>query len=618
MAEENTTDTKEDTGNLHKIFMHLTKWLGDSEKSTSETMFREESREDLQFYAGQQDTKEVLARLKELKRPPTVYNEIKPKIDMLIGLGAQMKLAANVVPTGDEDEAMAELMKNTIEHFKRKLDLNDREAKCFEKTVKSGRSFLHYWVDDSNPFKLQLRSAVVPGYRCYCDPDSEEYNMSDARYFFVDKWVDEEDIKELYPAFDGSAAKASYGDSVPDYPIFFNEAKEKYRLVDVWYRKYEKVIWFINPINGQPDSLKPKDFDKFAKALKKGIPVGSEPDVQMVQMDSLENQDGVKQFIYYAIFGGSGILKHQVSPYQGYLEKHFPYIKFGAYVDDENNRYFGAITMQKDPQRGINTMRRQLMHMLQTAPKGIMIHETGAIINIDDYEDRGNDPTYHMEVVRGAIERVKFTKQPTISPVYNQLDQVFVQSMKDASGVQDSMMGVQTFSREPGITTQMRQDASIAVLYILFSNYTKSRIHSTRILMALIQQYVTAEEVIRIQGESGYELMQINSQLNPQIQGFNDVTMGEYDLIVDEDAETRSTRLAIAKMLVDFSQNNPGMIPPDIILDYANLPFTVKQEIKAFNQAALAEETRRWEKEMEIKMKQATKTPTQGGSKDGS
>jgi len=179
-------------------------------------------------------------------------------------------------------------------------------------------------------------------------------------------------------------------------------------------------------------------------------------------------------------------------------------------------------------------------------------------------------------------------------------------------------MGVQTFSREPGITTQMRQDASIAVLYILFSNYTKSRIHSTRILMALIQQYVTAEEVIRIQGESGYELMQINSQLNPQIQGFNDVTMGEYDLIVDEDAETRSTRLAIAKMLVDFSQNNPGMIPPDIILDYANLPFTVKQEIKAFNQAALAEETRRWEKEMEIKMKQATKTPTQGGSKDGS
>ena len=615
MAEEHRTNAVEDSGDLHTIFMRLTKWLGDSETSTSETVYREESREDLQFYAGQQDTKEVISKLKELKRPPTVYNEIKPKIDMLIGLGAQMKLAANVVPTGEEDEAMAELMKNTIEHFKRKLNLNDREAKCFEKTVKSGRSFLHYWVDDSNPFKLLLRSAVVPGYRCYCDPDSEEYDMSDARFFFVDKWVDEEDIKELYPGFDGSAAKASYGDTIPDYPIFFNESKDKYRLVESWYRKYEKVYWFINPISGRPDALKPEEFKKFDTELKKGIVVGSGDDTIEVKMESLEYQEGVKQFIYYAIFGGSGILKHEVSPYQGYLEKHFPYIKFGAYIDDENNRYFGAITMQKDPQRGINTMRRQLMHMLQTAPKGIMIHETGSIINIDDYEDRGNDPTYHMEVVRGAIERVKFTKQPTISPVYNQLDATFVQSMKDASGVQDSMMGVQTFSREPGITTQMRQDASIAVLYILFSNYTKSRIHSTRILMALIQQYVTSEEVIRIQGESGYELMKINSQLNPQNKGFNDITMGEYDLIVDEDAETRSTRLAIAKMLVDFSQNNPGMIPPDIILDYANLPFTVKQEIKAFNEAAQAEEQRRWEKEMEIEMKKAIKT--QGGSNDG-
>jgi len=396
---------------------------------------------------------------------------------------------------------------------------------------------------------------------------------------------------------------------------FFNEADDKFRLVECWYRKYDKVYYFINPINGRPDSLPPEEFKDFDKALKKGIPIGSGDNQMMVQQDTLEYTEGVKRNVYYAIFSGSGILQKDKSPYTGYLEKHFPYIKFAAYIDDENNRNFGAITMMKDPQRGLNVMRRQLMHLLQTSPKGILMHEVGAILNIDDYEARGSDPTYHMEVQRGAIDRVRFSKQPAISPVYGQLDATFVQSMKDASGVQDPMMGIQTYSREPGISLQMRQDSSIAVLYILFSNYTKSRIHSTKILMALIQQYVTEPEMIRIQGESGWQLIQINSQLNPQNQGFNDITLGEYDLIVDEDAETRSTRLAIAKMLVDFSQNNPGTIPPDIILEYANLPFTVKQRVRQAMDEAAAREQERWEREMEIKMKQATKT--QGGSSDG-
>jgi len=598
--------SKEDANDL--LFKKLTRWLGDSEKSTAETKYREEASEDLKFYAGDQDTKEVKDKLKSLKRPATVYNEIKPKIDMLIGLGAQMKLSANVVPAGIEDEAMAELMYNTIAHYKRKLKMDVREAKCFEKTVKSGRCFLHFYAEKSNPFKIELKTTVIPGYRCYTDPDHQEHDMSDGRYFFVDKWIDQDDIKEIYPGFDGSAAKSSYGDAIPNYPKFFNEADDKFRLVECWYRQYDKVYWFINPINGQPDYLPPKEFKEFDKALKEGITING----VVVQQDSLEYEEGIKRNIYYCIFSGSGILDMGKSPYQGYLAEHFPYVKFAAYIDDENNCNFGSITMMKDPQRGLNTMRRQLMHLLQTSPKGILMHETGAILNIEDYETRGSDPTYHMEVARGAINRVQFAKQPHISPIYGQLDATFVQSLKNTSGVQDPLMGVQTYSREPGITQQIRQDASIAVLYILFSNYTQSRVHSTQILMALIQQYVTEPEIIRIQGEKGWQLMEINSQTNPQNSGFNDITLGEYDLIVDEDAETRSTRLAIAKMLVDFSQNNPGMIPPDVILDYANLPFTVKQRVRQAAAEAAAEEKARWEKEMEIKLKQATKS--QGGS----
>jgi hypothetical protein len=121
----------------------------------------------------------------------------------------------------------------------------------------------------------------------------------------------------------------------------------------------------------------------------------------------------------------------------------------------------------------------------------------------------------------------------------------------------------------------------MAVLYILFDNFRESRLEAGRILLSLIQQYVSEPEIIRIQGEKGMQLLQINSQMNPQVEGFNDISVGEYDLEMDESVENSTLRLAIAQMLADFSQNNPGSIPPGIIMEYANLPFTVKQTVQA-------------------------------------
>ncbi|MGW8178618.1 MAG: portal protein, partial [bacterium] len=160
---------------------------------------------------------------------------------------------------------------------------------------------------------------------------------------------------------------------------------------------------------------------------------------------------------------------------------------------------------------------------------------------------------------------------------------------------------------------QMRQESSIAVLFILFDNYNESRYLSTEMLMSLIQQYVTEEEVIRIEGPNGWQLLQINSQINRQNEGFNDITAAEFDLIIDEEAQSKSTRLAIAKMLTDFSQNNPGTIPPDIILEYASIPFSVKQRIREYMAEMRAWELKKIEKEIELK-----NAGKQGGTADGS
>ena len=614
-----TGDTKakeaspDDLISLHDKIL---KWVQQCETSTPEMEFRKVSAEDLEFYAGRQDTPEVLAALEAQKRPSEVYNEVKPKIDMLVGLSAQVRNDMQLMPHGAEDEPLTELMNGVLKHFQKKLEVRDREMEAFEYVAKAGRGLVELYVNTDNPFKPEIKFKFHKGHRFGIDPNFQEYDLSDARYLYVDMWLTEDDIKSVLPKFDKYDVQNNQVARSADYPIFWDEASEMYRLIQCWYRQLEAVNYFISPFTGKPEAIRTKDWQKFVDSLEEiNDAISKGEDVLQNGLNPVQIPNpvpGFKKYVYFAILDGSKILSHGENTY---WHEDFPFVFIGAYRDDNLNNWFGAITMMKDPQRGLNTMRRQLVHLLQTAPKGILMHESGALVNVEEYEKRGSDPTYHMELTSGGLGRVKFSEQPQISPIYNMLGDTFVQSMKDSSGIQDSLMGVQTSSREPGVTVRLRQETGFAVLYVLFHNFSKSRKLITQKLLSLIQQYVDEPTMVRIEGQNGAMLIQVNTQMNPQVQGYNDITAGEFDVYVEEGIESTTMRMAIAQWLTDFAMNNPNLIPPDVIMEYSNIPFSVKQQVKdwialqqqredEFKKAELALQAR----ELDIKEKAATAT----------
>ena len=571
---------------VKKDFDKVMEWLQECEDSPTETLYRTTAEEDYKFYAGNQDTAEVRALLESMRRPNSTFNEIKPKIDMLIGLAAQVKYDGYVIPVGAEDEPLAELTNGTLLHFRRKLKLGRKELDCFEHMVKSGRSLLYYRIDNSNPYKPRVIPVRVPGYNFAIDPSSVEYDLSDATYLFVWSWVDEEELKgidpDIDPAFLSTETNTGFG-----APIFFDQLSGKYRIITCWYKKWELKYWIINPFTGESEALSKEEYREFNKVAMAGI-ADPKTGEELKITEPLSYIRGYAVEYRYMTFSGDYLIAADKSPHRKEVE--FPATLYGAYKDDDNNRWFGAVTVQKDPQRAVNVMRRQLVHLLQTLPKGILMHENGAILDIEGYEQNSANPNYHMEIADGKIDKVKFQQQPSISPVYQMLDDIMRNSMKDSSGIRDDLMGAYTASREPGVTVSLRKESNIAVLFIVFNNYRESRLLGNKKLLYLLQQYTTDKEVIRIQGEMGAQLMEINSQLNPQVGGWNDFTAGEFDLEMEETVETGSFRTAIAEMLVEFSHNNPGTIPPDVIMDYMSLPFTVKKKIKEYWQAQQEQE----------------------------
>ena len=568
------------------LLNQLTEWLREAEAAKGESNYRTESTEDLEFYAGEQDTDLVKQELIDKNRPATTYNIILPKINMLTGLAAQSHRSPFVFPVTSEDEALTELMNGVLKHFRRRLDLQDKEVECFDKAVKGGRSFLHIWVSKENPFKPTIKAKIIDGDQCWMDPSSTEYDMSDARFFFADEWFDKGTIKQRWSLDDEDFVSMSQ--TSDNAPAFFDTIKNLYRVSQCWYYKYETMCWYRTQ-KGKIEKCTSSEWTKM------------EEEFRNMGMPAPEMRKSITKVLYFAIFSGTKILESGRSPYK---HNTIPYILFGAYKNDIENRWFSAINMMKDPQRGLNTIRRQLVHLLQTLPKGILVHEVGAILNIDEYETRSSDPSFHLEVVKDGITKYKFEQQPQISPIYGQLDGMFNQSTKDVSGIQDSLMGEQTSSREAGVVVRLRQESGVAVLYVLFRGFRKSRINSCKMLLSLMQQYVTDQEIVRIEGQEGTKLLEINSQTNPEVDGFNDIGALEYDIDIDEAADNATMRAAILDILMSFAQNNPGSIPPDLILEYSDLPLSAKNRVREYNEQQRVLENKRFAIEQGIRAQQ--------------
>ena len=543
--------------------------------------WRDQAREDVEFYCSKQWNESTKRKLEEAGRPVITDNRLKPLINLLSGYQRLNRYDADFQPRTSDDVDLCTVRKGLTKYISDQCDYGTQESLMFMDGIICGRGWLEVYYDiDYETLEGEAQIRRVSPFDIFVDPESREPDYSDARYLCRAKWTDKDELKAIYPehADEIEVMTDEYDEDERHEctgiePLWYQRNTRKIRMVEHWRKEiYQQQYYLI--ANG--DYVKKEDLT--TEHIVAGI-------VKPVTIPATK--------VIVTIFADKVLLEEKDSPYE---HGEFPFVPYLVYYLGEDDIPAGVIRDLKDLQREINKRRSQSINILNTQMNSGMIYEQGAIDKTqkENFKKLGTTPGVMLEVMPGGLQRIKMI-DPAPAPAGEiQMLQETVQAMKDESGVNESMLGSDIPSGTSGKAIELRQKAAITHIGGLFDNQRRSklqvmfRLWGRKNKKGIIQQYYTEERTFRIIGDNGkQDFMTINKQVpdqdsdgNAVWRTLNDMSTTEFDIVVSDTPAASTQRIAQFWALTDAVSKLgiPGDMVFDILIDLCDLP--QKEEIK--------------------------------------
>jgi hypothetical protein len=228
----------------------------------------------------------------------------------------------------------------------------------------------------------------------------------------------------------------------------------------------------------------------------------------------------------------------------------------------------------KDPQRWANKWLSQTLHIMNTTAKGGIVAERGVFDNDADAEESWAKQDAITWLKKGALQEGRWKEKPRADfPVgFYQLTEMAITSIRDVSGVNVETLGMREATQAASLEMQRKQ-SSMVILQPLFDSLRRYRKNQGRMLLFLIQNYLSDGRLIKIVGEEGAKYV-------PLVQNEGVAT---YDVIVDESPTSPDQKQAVWDMLQQILPAIAKIVPPQVymaLLKYSPLPTSAQDDIK--------------------------------------
>lgn len=530
-----------------------------------------------QFYRGQQWDAADVATLDDQGRPALTINTILPTVNTVLGEQSSRRADIKFKPRSSGMQEVADILTKVYLQISDNNKLNWLESQVFSDGLIQDRGWFDVRIDFSDNYKGEIRITAKDPLDILIDPDAKDYDPRSWNEIFETKWMSLDEIEEQYGqdkadtlrfiAENGSSfgsdsmeyQEQRYG-AVPEHEYVGGHAYDPeearilraIRVIERQYYQMKECMFYVDPVTGDERQV-PYDWSK-----KKREEFADEYGLHITEKRVRK--------VRWTVTADSVVLFDDWSPYQHFtLVPYFPYFRRG--------RPFGIVRNLISPQEQLNKITSQELHIVNTTANSGWIVESGSLsgMTADDLEEHGAETGLVLEYNRGSSPPAKIPPNQ-IPTGLDRLSQKAAASIKQISGVSDAMLGTDS-PEVSGVAIQAKQNRGILMIQVPMDNLTKTRHYLAEKILQLIQQYYTEERIIQITDESDPYKPSVAIPVNimtPEGQVVNNLTLGEYDVVVDTmPARDSFDEVQFAEAIQLRGAGVP--IPDDMIVEYSHL-----------------------------------------------
>lgn len=570
-----------DTHEKRSLFNRLMEWH--EQEWQRQAANRYQMALDADYYDAMQWSEDDAKILMERGQAPLVFNEIKPTIDWILGTERRTRIDYKVLPRrkdgGDDAEAKTKLLKYLSDVNKSPY----QRSRAFADAVKSGLGWLEVGLR-GDPTEEMLFTRAENWRNMLYDSQAVEPDLSDARYVFRRKWLDEDIALAYFPDRADVIKK-----SVTDGFAFAGSDEE-----DVWYmgarvtqpgHDYQASSGKYRPYDGSAFAWSSRSRVKMIEAWYT-LPVlkrcfnGGDYEGEVFDPNNQEHinalqggfslYDKLEMQIRCAIFTKAGLVFDGPSPYR---HRRFPFVPVWAYRRKRDNAPYGVIRNLRDPQDDLNKRASKAQWILST---NRVIGEKGAVDDWDELREEVSRPD--SIIVKNPGKELLIDRDVQLAQEHLQLMERNVQHIRNVGGVTAENLGRQT-NADSGIAIQARQEQGTVVTTEVFDNLRFSTQLAGELELSNVEQFYTEPKVVRITGQrGGSQFVELNQPDPSTGRILNDITAFQADFVVSEQDYRSSLRQAMFESLFDITARLAQMNPQvamnllDLVVEMADLP----------------------------------------------
>jgi hypothetical protein len=476
------------------------------------------------------------------------FNIMNPISQAITGQQRQTRKSSAVIPIHNGMQKTADQLTKCLYH-NHKRGFYQTFSDAFELgAVVQGLGFMYMLADRTkDPISPDPVWRYVDMKSCLFDPYFRKHDMSDARFWWVRTFLDQQEAALLYPEHADAILdlpKGTYRDDKFFYmpEVYQIQFPNLIAFDEYWYATSREAVFLVDKkteecqeFQGTEEQLK-----EIMLAFKGKLTTIRKPVPTVRRSIILNDKVLVDEPNPY------GLDSYPVVPMLAYFTADTPYYAY---------KFNSPMTMLRDCQYLLNRLKVSNLEILDAQQQGLKVKK-GALITPEDALNSGHgrvlsiDPDFQMSDVEAM---------PIVppSPVMLQMEEMLKGIFHSIAGIDPNAMGMD-IDDKAGIITMMRQAATSRNLQRLFDQCDESQRICSELECEFIQKNWTFGKVRQVIGEE------------PTAE-FDSKIFFKYGCKVVQAPLTESQQQLELAQILHAQQLYPDLIPPDEILECMNL-----------------------------------------------